>query len=269
MAHLVRDLMHPTLITCPAEATLGQAAAMLVRQRVHALIVAADTGQPLGLLSDIDLLAGEWLSTDPESLARMRLMKAGELMSVPLLAIEADAPAAEAATRMRTGRIHRLLVSEAGRAVGVISVSDIVASLGHAGVERRTVAEVMSHGLFVCHEETPLVAVARAMTQHRSRSMIVVSAGGQALGIITGIDLLAFTEESIERQTAAQVMRPPITIQPTASVAEAANMMIQHHIHRLLVIDPNRPQTMPLGLISTSDIVAEMAEPGSVWQKLV
>jgi hypothetical protein len=42
--------------------------------------------------------------------------------------------------------------------------------------------------------------------------------------------------------------------------------MIQHHIHRLLVIEPDRPQSLPLGLISTSDIVAEMAETGSVWQ---
>jgi hypothetical protein len=43
-------------------------------------------------------------------------------------------------------------------------------------------------------------------------------------------------------------------------------MMIQRHIHRLLVVDPDRPHSLPLGLISTSDIVAEMAEQGSVWQ---
>jgi CBS domain-containing protein len=261
--------MHPALITCPPEATLGQVAAMLVRQRVHALIVTGAAGQPLGLLSDIDLLAGEWLSTDNESLAKMRTMRAGELMSVPLLAIEAGAPVSEAAARMRAGQIHRLLVTEAGQAVGVISVSDIVAGLGHVAVNRRSVAEVMSRGLFICREETPLVAVARAMTQHRSRSMIVVSAHGQAVGIVTGIDLLAFTEASIERQTVAQVMRLPITIPPSAGLAEAANMMIQHHIHRLLVVDPDQPQSIPLGLISTSDIVAEMAEPGSVWQERV
>jgi hypothetical protein len=43
-------------------------------------------------------------------------------------------------------------------------------------------------------------------------------------------------------------------------------MMIQYHIHRLLVVNPDQPDSMPLGLISTSDIVAEMAEPGSVWR---
>jgi CBS domain-containing protein len=266
MTTLVRHLMRPTLITCPHSATLGQVAAQLVRQRVHALIVLDGQGQPLGLLSDIDLLAGEWLSTDPESLARMRTLTAGELMSVPLKAIEADAEAAEAARRMRHERIHRLLVFDRGQPVGVISVSDIVAQLGHAAVERHTVADVMSRGLFVCREGTPLAVVARAMTQHRSRSMVVVGETGQALGILTGIDLLAFDEQSIETQTVSQVMRPPITIAPTASLAEAANLMIQHHIHRLLVIEPDRPQSLPLGLISTSDIVAEMAETGSVWQ---
>jgi CBS domain-containing protein len=57
-----------------------------------------------------------------------------------------------------------------------------------------------------------------------------------------------------------------IAIHPTASLREAINMMIQHHLHRLLVVNPDQPDSMPLGLISTSDIIAEMAEPGSVWQ---
>jgi CBS domain-containing protein len=268
MSLLVRHLMRPTLITCPATATLGEVAVQLVRQRVHALFVIDTQGQPLGLLSDIDLLAGEWLSTGPDSLARMRAMTAGELMSTPLKAIEAEAPAGEAAHQMRQEGIHRLLVIEGGRPVGVISVSDIVANLGHAAVERRTVAEVMSRGLFVCREETPLVAVARAMTQHRSRSMVVVGETGQPLGIVTGIDLLAFDEQGLEHQTVSQVMRSPIAIPPTATLPEAADMMIQRHIHRLLVVDPDHPHSLPLGLISTSDIVAEMAERGSVWQEV-
>jgi CBS domain-containing protein len=266
MAPRIRDLMRPTLITCPHTATLGQVAAGLVRQRVHALIVTGAAGQPLGLLSDIDLLAGEWLSTDPESLVRMRTMTAGELMSAPLKAIEADAPVSEAAARMRAEQIHRLLVTDRGQAVGVISVSDIVANLGHGAVERRTVADVMTRALFVCRDGTPLAAVARAMTQHRSRSMVVVGHTGRPLGIITGLDLLAFDEATIETQTVSEIMRVPITIQPTASLPEAANLMIQSHIHRLLVVNPDQPDGMPIGLISTSDIIAEMAEPGSVWQ---
>ncbi len=262
----VRDLMRPTLITCAPETTIGQAAVLLARQRVHALIVADAQGQPLGVLSDIDVLAGEWLSADPAGLEAMRTMTASALMSAPAATIDADAPVEQAAARMREERLHRLIVTEAGSAVGVISVSDFVASLGRASAGRRTVADVMSRGIVICLDNTSLAAAARAMTERRSRSIVVVNATGKHLGVITGFDLLAVDAAAAATQTVAHLMHPPITIRPEASLREAADLMLLHHIHRLLVVNPERPDAMPLGLISTSDIVAEMAEPGSVWQ---
>jgi CBS domain-containing protein len=47
---------------------------------------------------------------------------------------------------------------------------------------------------------------------------------------------------------------------------EAADQMLRHEVHRLLVVAPDDPAQVPLGLISTSDIVGEMAAPESVWQ---
>lgn len=35
---------------------------------MHAAVVAAEGGEPLGVVSDTDLLAGEWLGGDPEGL---------------------------------------------------------------------------------------------------------------------------------------------------------------------------------------------------------
>jgi CBS domain-containing protein len=63
------------------------------------------------------------------------------------------------------------------------------------------------------------------------------------------------------------VMHPALTIDIHASLREAADMMIQNHHHRLVVIDKEDPDAFPLGAISTFDIVAEMARPDSVWQK--
>jgi CBS domain-containing protein len=57
-----------------------------------------------------------------------------------------------------------------------------------------------------------------------------------------------------------------LTIDINASLREAADMMIKHHHHRLVVIDDQEPDAFPLGVISSFDIVAEMARPGSVWQ---
>jgi CBS domain-containing protein len=62
-------------------------------------------------------------------------------------------------------------------------------------------------------------------------------------------------------------MHPALTIDIHASLREAADKMIQNHHHRLVVNDADDPDAFPLGIISSVDIVAEMAKPDSIWQK--
>ena len=68
MTQTINDLMHKGLLTCPPETSLGKVAAMLTGHHVHALVVAEESEQPLGIISDFDLLAGEWLSVAVVSL---------------------------------------------------------------------------------------------------------------------------------------------------------------------------------------------------------
>jgi CBS domain-containing protein len=265
----IRDIMHPGVITCRPDAALGQVAVMLIQQHVHALLVADRDGRPIGVISDYDLLAGEWLSGDPESLEVMRSMTAGELMSTPVDTIEADVPVREAVLRMGEEGISRLLVLDGGQPVGVVSVSDFVAALAEtAPAKRETVADVMSDAMLVCRAKTPVISAARAMTQAGWRSVLVVNAAGKPLGVVSGLDLMAFCgDDGCEDVTVSQVMHPALTIHMSASLREAADVMIEHHHHRLVVVDPDEPESMPLGVLSSYDIVAEMAKPGSVWQQ--
>ena len=268
MTKLVRDLMHPGLIMCRPDATLGQVAVMLTQQHIHALIVADRDGRPIGIISDFDLMAGEWLSANEESLAAMRKMTAGELMTTPIGMIEAGAPISEAAQRMRAGHMSRLLVTDKGKAVGVIAISDLVAGIKSTSIKRDTVADVMSDAMLVCRDRTPLTSVARAMTSAHYRSVLVVDATGKPLGVVSGYDMLAACQEGgCGEMTVAEAMHPMLTIDMHASLQEAAKKMIEHHYHRLVVIDPEQPDAMPLGVISSFDIVAEMAAPGSVWSQ--
>src|SRR6266498_1405168 len=96
MAKLVKDLMHTGLITCKQTATLGQVAILLNQHHVHALVVIDQDGRALGLISDFDLLAGEWLSSDAESLAVMQNLTASDLMTQPVDTIDANIPLADA-----------------------------------------------------------------------------------------------------------------------------------------------------------------------------
>lgn len=269
MTKLVKDLMHKGLITCKPNATLGEVAVLLNKHRVHALVVADDNEKPLGIISDFDLLAGEWLSSDSESLDTMRTLTASDLMSHPVDSVETNISIADAVQTLIDKDISRLLVTENGKAVGVVSLSDFVASVaGSQKAQRETVGDVMSDAILVCRGKTPLTVAARAMTSTGWRSVLVVDAKGKTLGVIGGRDLLQFVGKDIDpEKTVRDIMHPALTIDINANLREAADKMIQNHHHRLVVIDADDPDAFPLGIISSVDIVAEMARPDSIWQK--
>ena len=265
---LVRDLMHPGVFTCQPDATLGQVAVLLGQHKIHALIVIDREDRAIGIISDYDLLAGEWLAVDEESLSAMRKLTAHDLMSYPVDAIEADMSLKEAASTLIQKDVNRLLVTENNQPVGVISTTDFVASIAKEERPRRdTVADVMSDAMLVCRGKTPIISAARTIMEAGWRSVLVIDAKGKALGVVSGKDLMPFVENGIdENLTVRDVMHPALTININASLREAADLMIQTHHHRLVVIDEEDPEAFPLGVISSFDIVAEMARPGSIWQ---
>jgi CBS domain-containing protein len=269
MAKLVRDLMHAGLITCKPNATLGQVAVLLNQHQVHALIVTDRDGRTIGIMSDFDLIAGEWLSSDSESLAVMRNLTAAELMTQPVNTVEANTPVTEAVNLLMEKGVSRLLVTDNEKPVGIISLSDFVASIAsEIKTKRETVGDVMSDAILVCRGKTPVASAARAMTSAGWRSVLVVDAKGKILGVVSGYDLLRFVKEGVDENLIVRdVMHPALTIDIHASLREAADMMIQNHHHRLVVIDKEDPEAFPLGAISSFDIVAEMASPDSIWQK--
>ena len=265
----VSDLMRREVVTCPPDANLAALAALLARRDVYAVFVMSDTGAPAGVVSDFDLLAGEWLSDDAPSFETMQTLTAGEMMTSPVETIGEGASAGEAAARLRALHISRLLVTDAGgAAVGVISTSELIAPFGQPSTDRRTVGDVMSYAIVTCLPETPLGSAARAMVERHSRSIIVVDETGRAVGVITGHDVLSLYEPTEARETVAELMKAPlITAAPDLPLTDAANLMIGSEVHRLVVVDPGRDDGAPIGIVSTSDIVAEMASDRSAWQR--
>ncbi|MBK8780458.1 MAG: CBS domain-containing protein [Anaerolineales bacterium] len=269
MTKLVKDLMHPGIITCKPTASLGRVAILLNQHKVHALFVTDRDGRIMGVITDFDLMAGEWLSSDSESLTVMKKLIASDIMSHPVDSIDANIPLPAAVDQFIEKKVSRFLVTENEKPVGIISLSDFVASIAdEIKSKRETVKDVMSHAILVCRGKTPVASAAYAMTSSGWRSVLVVDAKGKILGVVSGHDLLRFVKEGVaENVLVRDVMHPALTIDIHASLREAADMMIQNHYHRLVVIDKEDPDAFPLGAISTFDIVAEMARPDSIWQQ--
>jgi predicted transcriptional regulator len=270
MTQTIKDLMHKGLITCQPNMSLGQVASILNEQQVHALVVAEQEDQPLGIISDFDLLAAEWLSVDEESLNAMRKLTARDLMTSPIETVEASSPVNEVAKRMDEKDIHRLLVTEHGKPMGIISISDFVAGIAaQEPVRRQTVGDVMSRTFLVCRDDNTVINASRTMTQTGWRSIIIVDAKGKLQGLITGHQLVHLAGSPIDENLQVRdfMNRNIITVDIHSSLQEAADLMIQNHRHRIVVVDGDDPESFPLGVISTFDIVAEMARPQSIWQR--
>jgi CBS domain-containing protein len=270
MTPTINDVMHKGLITCSPDTSLGRVAAMLTDYHVHALVVAEEADQPMGIISDFDLLAGEWLSVDEASLNTMRGLTARDLMTSPIESVKVNTSVNEAAKRMAARGIHRMLVTDDGKAVGILSISDLVAGIAaQEEIKRETVGDVMSDTFLVCREDNTVLSAARTMTQAGWRSIIVVNSKGKLQGVITGHDLvpLAGTTVDLNLKVSALMNRNLVTTDIHASLQEAADLMIQHHCHRVIVVDQSDPDSFPLGVISSFDIVAAMARPGSIWQR--
>jgi CBS domain-containing protein len=265
----VADLMTTGVVACPGDSTLATMAHLLARRHIHAVFVLDEAGNPSGIVSDFDLLGGEWMADDPDSLRAMQQMTAAELMTAPIETIRTDASAADAAARMLDLHVSRLLVTdERDTPTGVISVSDLVAPLGRPSGRRRRVRDVMSHALVTCQATAPLDAAAHAMSERRTRSVVVVDDTGKAVEVITGNDLLRLYEPEKHARLVSHLMTTPaITCDPDVALSKAVDLMIKHEVHRLVVIDHSTPSETPIGILSAADVVAEMADQDSDWQR--
>lgn len=127
----IRSLMHVGLISCPPDAGLDEVARVMVDRDITALIVARPDGEPVGVVSQMDLILARQ-GRRPEEVDSLR---ARDIMTPGVLSADQDTPLHQAITMMASRRIHRLVVTEqqAGRpkAVGILSMTDVVRKMIH------------------------------------------------------------------------------------------------------------------------------------------
>ena len=124
----VADLMTIDPITVAMGAKIQHAEDLMRRHRVTGLPVVDDTGRLIGVISQTDILYLDVPAVQALIRHRERGVRVGEVMSAPPVTIDANATIQDAAIRMHSERIHRLVaVDDHGRPVGVISAMDFVA----------------------------------------------------------------------------------------------------------------------------------------------
>ena len=128
---LVRDWMHPGVITCRPDTSIQRVAETLDEKDISALVVVNENGDAVGVISRTDLVNARFIQP---YLKHWPGMAAEHLMSKPVITVAPDESIAEAARMLHDRRIHRLVVMDERdghrKPVGILSVTDLARHVG-------------------------------------------------------------------------------------------------------------------------------------------
>jgi len=145
MSLLVKDLMAADVLCIPSTSTVAEATQLLREHGVNGAPVVDATGKPIGVVSRTDLLSG-CVQAEVERQRVYYRSASGELPGAPtndlvpafgqqrvseimmslVFSVQKDDPVRKAAELMAIEGIHRLIVLDGTRLVGILSASDLV-----------------------------------------------------------------------------------------------------------------------------------------------
>jgi CBS domain-containing protein len=126
----------------------------------------------------------------------------------------------------------------------------------------RTVADVMTVRVHVASPLTPFKLLVRLIEENRISAVPVVNQQGVPVGVVSESDLLLKESRVAKRHgdrvkteatIAADLMTsPPITVRTDALIADAARLMQERNVRRLVVVDA---RGRIAGIVSRSDLL--------------
>jgi CBS domain-containing protein len=132
--------------------------------------------------------------------------------------------------------------------------------------DRLAVADVMTMDPVTVGVDATVEAAEQLLAAYRISGLPVVDDAGQLVGVLSRTDLLldggpALTQLVRRRASGLRVgelmSSPPLTVSLSATLVEAARIMRDERVHRLVVVNE---QDEPIGVLSATDYVTLIAE---------
>jgi DeoR family transcriptional regulator, catabolite repression regulator len=125
----------------------------------------------------------------------------------------------------------------------------------------RTVLEAKRFGCHCCASDAPLIDAVTKMVEHDISSLVVTDAEGYLAGIITRSDVLRGYLANDDWQHVAvgdHMTREVVTVSQDDLLATVANLLLEHHIHRVVVVRNENGKHKPLAVVSDTDLIYHM-----------
>jgi len=126
-----------------------------------------------------------------------------------------------------------------------------------------TVGDVMTRGTIAVRDDVPLAEAAQLLDKHHISGVPVVDRDGELVGVLSQTDLLrARVIDHLWSVLPGLAVRhlmtsPAVVATEETTIDEAATLMEQKQIHRLVVVGSDR--RTPIGVLSVSDLIHQMA----------
>lgn len=130
-----------------------------------------------------------------------------------------------------------------------------------------TVEDRMQRGVFVCRRDTPTDEAAAVMAGRDISALVVVDDEGRAVGIVSRTDLVDVMRAGADAEpwrglvVGAIMSEPVVSVRADAPLHEAARLLRDAEVHRVVVTRPDAGGEKPIGVLSVSDLVKPGARP--------
>jgi CBS domain-containing protein len=211
----VKDAMQTEVVTVAPEATLKEAAALLVEHRISGLPVVDGTGAVVGVLSEADIIAKERGEQPPRGILasllrpdvlvdrrRLEARTVGVAMTSPATTIEHWRSVADAARTMLDLGVNRLPVLRHDRLVGIVTRHDLVRAFARSdeeiGAEIRE--DVLLRALMLPNpsavdvEVTDGAVTLRGWVERRYEAEVAAAATARVPGVVSVSSMLSWRE---------------------------------------------------------------------------
>jgi CBS domain-containing protein len=215
---MVRDVMTPEPEKAAADTSLSDAARILLPSIFTSLPVVDESGRPIGLITQGDLIRKGGLplrlglleESDRDRresfLDQLASRRAVEIMTTPVITIGRDRPLVDAVELMLAKGVKRLpVVDESGRLAGMVSRLDIFRTVMREAPDwndfrsqrievqhLKTVSDILRRDTQTVFPETSIAEVIRMIDRNDIQRVVVVDKEGLLLGLISDRDLLRF-----------------------------------------------------------------------------
>ena len=235
----------PALTLAPATSLTALTDALLERNVSAVPIVDGD--RLVGVVSTTDLLA-DLVRGNGAFVAKT----AADVMNADVVTASTDATLSSLAGSLYAARIHRVVVTDAARVVGVVSASDLVGDVKAAG-SKEPVSALMMRAIATCEVGTPADEAVRALELAHVHGLVVVD-GSKPVGVLTHREALLSRRlpAALRAQPVEEIMSyETICLEDDTPVHRAAAYATAMNVRRLLIV---RDRHL-VGIVSALDLV--------------